>query len=93
MENVVFIRKESREVVWLLAGVWKLKGIRQNTDEERFPQCLGEKDVAGQIINYKLEKEMFKRRMEGHTKMCQHSSDKRIRQMLEQIQICIVEQD
>ena len=71
--------------------LWKLKGIKQRTDEERFPQCLG--DIAGKIINYKLEKEMFKRRTEEHIKQYQHSSDKRIRQMHEQIQICIVEQD
>jgi hypothetical protein len=49
-------------------------------------------DIAKKIINYKLEKERFKR-TDGHIKLYQNSSDKRIRQILEQIQKCIVEQD
>jgi hypothetical protein len=55
MGNVVCVRKESRDVVWLLACVWRPKGIRQRTNEERFPQGLGEEDVRYCWAGYKLE--------------------------------------
>jgi hypothetical protein len=40
-----YSRKEGNEIAWLLGEVWKLKGIRRNTDKGRCPLCLGEKDV------------------------------------------------
>jgi hypothetical protein len=36
------IGEERTGIAWLLAGVWKLKGIRKKADQERRPLCLGE---------------------------------------------------
>ena len=36
------VRKERIGIAWLVAGVWKLKGIRKNVDKGRCPPCLGE---------------------------------------------------
>jgi hypothetical protein len=36
------VRKERNGVAWLVAGVWKLKGIRKNRDKRRCLPCLGE---------------------------------------------------
>jgi hypothetical protein len=31
------VRKERNRIAWLLAGMWKLKGIRSNADKGRCP--------------------------------------------------------
>jgi hypothetical protein len=38
-------RKERNGIMWLLAEVWQLKGIRRNTDKGRCPLCIGAEDV------------------------------------------------
>ena len=38
-------RKEGSETVWLIDGVWKLKGIKKKADTGRCPLFLHEGDV------------------------------------------------
>jgi hypothetical protein len=38
-------RKERNGIVWLLAEVWHLKGIRRKTSKGRCPLYIGEEDV------------------------------------------------
>jgi hypothetical protein len=39
-------RKQKRSgIAWLLAGVWQLKGVRQNSDNGGCPLCLEEQGV------------------------------------------------
>jgi hypothetical protein len=37
--------KERTGIVWLLAEMWQLKGIRRNTDKGRYPLRIGAEDV------------------------------------------------
>jgi hypothetical protein len=37
--------------VWLLAAVWKLKGVRRNTDKKICPLCLGEEDAKHILLD------------------------------------------
>jgi hypothetical protein len=46
------LKRGGSGIVWLLAGVWKLKGMSGNTDKERCPLCLGEEDVKCIILYY-----------------------------------------
>jgi len=45
------VRKERNCVAWLLAGMWKLKGIRRNADKGRFPLYLSEVDVKHILLD------------------------------------------
>jgi len=40
-------RKERSGIASLLAGGWKLKGIRKHIDEGRWPFCWDEEDIKG----------------------------------------------
>jgi hypothetical protein len=44
-------RKEKSGITWLLAGVWKLKGISRNVGKGRCPLCLGEEDVIHILLD------------------------------------------
>ena len=48
-------RKERSGIVWLLAGLWKLKRVRRNTEKGKCPFCLGEEDVTYTLLHCKLE--------------------------------------
>ena len=43
-------RKERSGIVLLLAGVWKYEGIIRNTDQGRFPFCLGEEGTEYTLL-------------------------------------------
>jgi hypothetical protein len=45
------LRKERSGIVWLLAGVWQLKGVRQNTDKGRCPLCFNEEDAKHILLD------------------------------------------
>jgi hypothetical protein len=38
-------RKERMGIIWLKAGIWKLRGIRRGFERGRCPLCQGEKDA------------------------------------------------
>jgi hypothetical protein len=38
-------RKERMGIIWLNAGIWKLRGIRRRFERGRCPLCLGEEDA------------------------------------------------
>jgi hypothetical protein len=38
-------RKERMGIIWLKAGIWKLRGIGRGFERGRWPQCLGEEDA------------------------------------------------
>jgi hypothetical protein len=38
-------RKERMGIIWLKAGIWKLRGIRRGFERRRCALCLGEEDV------------------------------------------------
>jgi hypothetical protein len=37
--------KEKMGIIWLKAGIWKLRGIRRGFEKGKCPLCLGEKDA------------------------------------------------
>jgi hypothetical protein len=43
-------REESSGTAWLLAAVWQLKGVTQNTDKGRCPSGLVEKEVKHILV-------------------------------------------
>jgi hypothetical protein len=43
--------KERSGMAWLLAGLWQLKGVRQNTAKGRWPLCLGEEDARHVLLD------------------------------------------
>lgn len=47
------VRKERNWIAWLLAGMWKLKGIRRNADKGRclLCVCLSEVDVKHVLLD------------------------------------------
>jgi hypothetical protein len=47
-------RKESG-IVWLIAGIWQLEGVRRNADKGRCPLCL-EEDVKHILLECKETK-------------------------------------
>ena len=64
LTEITKIVKDRCNDMWLLAAVWKLKGVGRNTEKERCPLCLGEEDakhihIIGLYGNQKLEIEMF----------------------------------
>jgi hypothetical protein len=42
--------KEILGIIWLKAGIWKLKGIRRGFEKGRCPLCLGEEDVKHTLL-------------------------------------------
>jgi hypothetical protein len=46
-------RKEWSGIVWLLAGIWQLTGIRWNTDRGRCPLYSGEEDAKHTLLDCK----------------------------------------
>ena len=38
--------------MWLLEGLWQLKGMRRNTDKGRCPLCLGEEGIIHILLDY-----------------------------------------
>ena len=44
-------RKGRSGIAWLLAAVWKLKGVRQNTDRGRCILCLGAEGVKYVLLD------------------------------------------
>jgi hypothetical protein len=51
------LRKERSGIVWLLARLWLLKGVRMNTEKAKCPLYVGEEDVVNTYywIAWKLE--------------------------------------
>jgi hypothetical protein len=49
-------RKERIGVIWLKAGIWKLKGIRRGLEKGRCPLCLGEEDEKHILLKCKESK-------------------------------------
>jgi len=45
------LRKERSRKAWLLAGAWKVKGLRRRDDRGRRPLGLGEKDVKQVLLD------------------------------------------
>ena len=43
--------KERNRIVWLIAEVWKLRGIRRNMGTERSPSPAGENDVKNMLLS------------------------------------------
>jgi hypothetical protein len=39
--------------MWLLAGIWQLRGVRWNVDKGTCPFCLGENDVKHILLDCK----------------------------------------
>jgi hypothetical protein len=46
-------RNERIGVIWLKAGIWKLKGIRRGLEKGRCPLCWGEEDEKHILVNCK----------------------------------------
>ena len=70
-------------------GSWKELDREKMKEVSRQVKVKRMSNIAGQIINYKLEKKILKRRKEVHIKLYQHSSDKRFINNFEEIQTCI----
>jgi hypothetical protein len=49
-------RKERIGIMWLKAGIWKLKGIRRGLEKGRCPLCWGEEDVKHILLKCKESK-------------------------------------
>jgi hypothetical protein len=48
-----YTRKERIGVIWLKAGIWKLKGIRRGLEKGRCPLCWGEEDEKHILLKCK----------------------------------------
>jgi len=46
------LRKERSGIMWLLEGVWQLKGMRRNTNTGRCPFCLVKEDIIHILLDY-----------------------------------------
>jgi hypothetical protein len=55
-ECYIGTRKERIGVIWLKAGIWKLKGIRRGLEKGRCLLCSGEEDVKHILLKYKESK-------------------------------------
>jgi hypothetical protein len=44
------LKKERKEIAWLLAGIWQLMGVRRNVDKGRRPLCLGKEDAKNILL-------------------------------------------
>jgi hypothetical protein len=45
-EDTNCTRNERMGIIWLKAGIWKLRGIRRGFARGRCPSCLGEEDAV-----------------------------------------------
>jgi hypothetical protein len=43
-------RNERMGIIWLKAGIWKLRGIRRGFERGRCPLCLGEGDAKHVLL-------------------------------------------
>jgi hypothetical protein len=44
-------RKERMGIIWLKAGIWKLREIRRGFDRGRCPMCLVEDSASHMLLN------------------------------------------
>jgi hypothetical protein len=54
--NFSWGKKLYKECIWLIAGIWQLKGVRRNADKGRCPLCLEEEDVKHILLECKETK-------------------------------------
>jgi hypothetical protein len=57
-------RKKRMRIIWLKAGIWKLRAIRRGFEGGRCPLCLGEEDTKHILLKCRDKK------VEG--RMCEH---------------------